>query len=43
MNYLHNKLADKEFVQGILAELLGDVLMVGIGLIGAYFLKVAFM
>jgi hypothetical protein len=43
MNSLRRKLTDKEFVQSILAELLGDVLMIGIGLLGGYLIKVSFM
>jgi hypothetical protein len=43
MNSLRRKLTDKEFVQSILAELLRDVLMIGIGLLGGYLIKVSFM
>lgn len=43
MDFLRSKLTDKDFIQGVLAELVGDVLMIGIGLIGGYLLKVAFM
>lgn len=43
MKYLLNKFTEKEFVQNILVELVGDILMITMGIAGGYFIKVALM
>jgi UDP-3-O-acyl-N-acetylglucosamine deacetylase len=38
-----DKFSDKEWIQEKLVEVIGDLLMIGIGLIGAYYIRVFIM